>query len=185
MRARTGRLRRLISSKLGRARGSVEVEQRALRDREPDGALDVAGDQLVAALEPLVERVEHAPRLLAGVARALERDVVAALLGDHAEPVLDQREVLVVLAEQQRGEAVVVEGERDLGRGVVAGRIGLQKRFLVRRQCVRNGISAPACDRASASRARAAVTSMPNRLLATDVGDRHRSDLADQRRVAP
>ena len=43
------------------------------------------------------------------------RDVIAALLGDHAEPALDQREVLAVLAEQHRGEPVVVEGEHDLG----------------------------------------------------------------------
>ena len=44
----------------------VEVEQRALRDRLPDGAVDVALAQLVAALELLVEHFEHAARLLAG-----------------------------------------------------------------------------------------------------------------------
>ena len=54
--------------------------------------------------------------LLDGVARAVQRDVVAALLGDDAEPPLDQREVLAVLAEQHRGVTVVVEGEHDLGR---------------------------------------------------------------------
>ena len=50
MRARTGRLRRLISSKLAPRRRGIEIEQRALRDREPDRALDVAGGQIVAAL---------------------------------------------------------------------------------------------------------------------------------------
>ena len=75
--------------------------------------------QFVAALELLVEAFEHAARLLAGVARARERDVIAALLGHDAEPALDQGEVLAVLAEQQRGEAIVVEGEHDLGRGFV------------------------------------------------------------------
>ena len=42
--------------------------------------------------------------------------MIAALLGDHAEPALDQGEVLAVLAEQRRGEPVVVERDHDLGR---------------------------------------------------------------------
>ena len=92
--------------------GGIEVEQRALRQREPDGALDVALHQLVAALEPLVKTLQHAARLLAGVARALDGDLIAARIGDDAEPAFDQREVLAVLAEQHRGEPVVVEGER-------------------------------------------------------------------------
>ena len=111
----------MISSKPGRARRRIEVEQRALRDGEADRAFDVAGGEIVAALELLVEAFQHAPRLLDGVARAVERDVIAALLGDDAEPPLDQREVLAVLAEQHRGEAVVVEGEHDLGRSAFGG----------------------------------------------------------------
>ena len=89
-----------------------------MRDGLPDGALDVALDQLVAALDVLVETFQHAARLLAAVARAVDGDLIAALLGDHAEPALDQREVLAVLAEQHGGEPVVVEGEHDLG-GIV------------------------------------------------------------------
>ena len=54
--------------------GGIEIEQRALRQREPDGALDVALHQFVAALEPLIETFEHAARLLAGFARAFEGD---------------------------------------------------------------------------------------------------------------
>src|SRR5262245_59437974 len=87
----------LLEARLRRRR--VVVEQRALRDRETDRALDVAGDELVAALELLVKAFEHAPRPLHAVARARERDVIAALPGDHAEPALDQREILPVLAE--------------------------------------------------------------------------------------
>ena len=117
MRARTGRLRRLISSKLVRVAVGVEVEQRALGDGEADRALDVAGDEIAAALELLVEAFEHAAGLLAAVAAAFEGDVIAALLGDDAEAALDQSEVLAILAEQRRGEAVVVEGHHDLGRG--------------------------------------------------------------------
>ena len=110
-------MRRLISSKSARAAGGIEVEQRALRDRLADRAFDVACDEIVAALELLVEAFQHAARLLAGVARAFDGDVIAALLGDHAEPALDQREVLSVLAEQDGGEPVVVEGEHDLRGG--------------------------------------------------------------------
>ena len=99
----------------------VVVEQRALRDRQADRAVDVALAQVVAALELLVEAFQHAARLLAGVARAVDGDVIAALLGDHAEPALDQREILAVLAEQDRGEPVVVEGEHDLRGGRLRG----------------------------------------------------------------
>jgi len=87
-----------------------------LRDREPDGALDVAGDQFIAALEPLIEALQHAPRLLAGIARSHDGDLVSALVGHHPQPALDQGEILAVLAQQQRGEPIVVEGERDLRR---------------------------------------------------------------------
>ena len=97
-------------------RRRIEVEQRALRQRLADRAFDIAGDEVVAALELLVKALEHAPRLLAGLARAFDGDVVAALIGDDVEPALDQREVLPVLAEQSRGEPVVVEGQHDLGR---------------------------------------------------------------------
>src|SRR5262249_15413217 len=48
----------------------IEIEQRALRDREANRAFDVAGGELGAALELVIEAFEHAPRLLAGFARA-------------------------------------------------------------------------------------------------------------------
>jgi len=46
--------------------------------------------------------------------------VIAALLGDDAQPALDQGQILAVLAEQHRGQPVVVEREHDLGCSVVA-----------------------------------------------------------------
>ena len=103
--------------------GRREVEQGALRDREPDGALDVAGNQFIAALEPLIEPLQHASRLLAGFARSHDGDLVSALVGYHPQAALDQGEILSVLAEQQRGEPVVVEGERDLRRRGLRHRI--------------------------------------------------------------
>ena len=90
-------------------------------------------DQFVAALQSLVEALEHAPRLLAGLARSHDGDLVAALVGHHPEPALDQGEMLPVLAQQQRGQPIVVEGERDLGgRAVRGGRRRLHQRPIVR-----------------------------------------------------
>ena len=99
----------------------VVVEQRALRDGQADGAFHVAGNEIVAALELVVKAFEHAPGPFHSVARARDGDVIAALLGHNAEPALDQRQVLAVLAEQQGREPIVVEREHDLGRGIVAG----------------------------------------------------------------
>ena len=106
---------------VARGRG-IEIEQRALRQREADRAVDVALHQFVTALEPLIEAFEHAPGQLAGLVGAFQRDVIAARIGDDAEPALDQSEVLAVLTEQGGGEAIVVEGERDLRRVVLARR---------------------------------------------------------------
>src|SRR5262249_2747858 len=58
----------------------VIAEQRPLRDRQADRPFDVAGAQLVAALELLVESLEDPPRTLHAVARARQGDVIAALL---------------------------------------------------------------------------------------------------------
>ena len=183
LRGRAGAHRALAQIDLleARPRGRrIVVEQRALRDREPDRALDVAGDELVAALEPLVEALEHAARLLDGVARALERDLIAALLGDDAEPALDQREVLAVLAEQQRGEAIVVEGEHDLGGGVCRRR---HRRPRASFRCptwscatVLSLLLPPSSVRSPCAGAAASVA---EQAVGADLGDRHRRDLAD------
>ena len=101
--------------------------------------------------------------------------MVAALLGDHAEPALDQREVLPVLAEQQRGEPVVVEGEHELGRGILAASSGAHAARSGRTSdpCVRSRRaqrcqpSAGIGSRASATRPRILPrASAPNRLFA-------------------
>src|ERR1041385_4422107 len=104
-----------------RARGGrIEIEQRALRNRETNCPFDIALAEIVTALDLLVEAFEHAARAFAGIARAFDRHLVAARVRDHAKAALDQRQVLPVLAEQRRGAAIVVEGEHGLrGRGVV------------------------------------------------------------------
>src|SRR5262249_7550520 len=90
-------------------RRRVVVEQRALRACEANGALDVTGNELVAALELLVESLKHAPRMFYRVTRSGDGHVIAALVRDYAEPALDQGEILPVLPEQQRRQPIVVE----------------------------------------------------------------------------
>ena len=147
----------------------VVVEQRALRDRLPDGALDVAVAQVVAALDMLVEPLQHAAGLLAGAARTVDGDVIAALLRHHAEPALDQREVLSVLPEQDGSQPVVLEGEHGLRGGRFFGGGGGRDRGI---RCAQVGSLSSCCGkdrRAGASRAQRA-----EQAVASDLGDRHR-----------
>ena len=129
----------------------------------------------------LVEAFQHAARLLDGVARALERDVVAALLGDDAEPALDQREVLAVLAEQHGGKTVVVEGQHDLGRRAFRGRDqSVAGAEWAQRHQARD--SSQACE--SGAGTVGASASVAEQAVGADLGDPHRRNLAD-RRPAP
>ena len=82
-------------------RSRTEVEQRTLRNRQPDDGVDVALHHFVAAFEPLVERFEHAARLLGSLARALERDLIAPRRGGDAKAPFDQSEILPILPEQR------------------------------------------------------------------------------------
>ncbi len=102
--------------------GGVEIEQRALSDGEPYRAFHVSRGEIVAALEIFIKAFEHAPRLFAGIAGAFDGDVIAARVGDHVEPPLDQREVLPVLAEQRRSESIVFKGQHDLRRRAALAR---------------------------------------------------------------
>jgi hypothetical protein len=119
----------------------IEIEQRALRDRLADRAFDVAGRQFAAALDLLVEAFEHAARLFAGAARAVDGDVIAALFGDGAKAPFDQRKVFAILAEQQRGKFVILEREHDLrGRRLLGGGGGRDHGI----RCSQGGAQAPA-----------------------------------------
>ena len=101
--------RRPFGSRLGRR------QLRVGRLRHADRAVDVAGSELVALLQAAVEDVEGEAGAVAGAGGAAERHLIAAGDGLDAESLLDEREVLVELAEQHGGEAVVVEGDDDLG----------------------------------------------------------------------
>ena len=103
--------------------------------------------------------------------------MIAALVGDHAEPPLDQREVLAVLAEQHRGEPVVVEGEHDLRRRRLR-RTG-PGRCRVRACATPSGSLRP---RPPAGATVGALTSVPNRLLLPTSVIVTGVDFADQRR---
>ena len=60
MRARTGRLRRLMVSNDDFDGLGVEFEQRALRDHGADRALDIALRQVVALGRLRIQRLQHA-----------------------------------------------------------------------------------------------------------------------------
>ena len=53
-------------------------------------AFDVTRHEVMPALELLVEAFEHPARLLAGFARAFDRDLIAARVGNDPEPALDR-----------------------------------------------------------------------------------------------
>src|SRR5690606_4293907 len=90
-------------------------KQAALEGALLDGPVHVPGPEGGAEPGAVVEPLEHAPRQLRGLGRALDGDPVAVGDGRHVEASLQMGEVLVVLTENKAGEAVVVEGEADLG----------------------------------------------------------------------
>src|SRR5947208_967622 len=119
---------------------------------------------ILTALDIVVEPFRHTASLLHGIARALNRHVVAARIRGHAEPALDQGEVLTVLAEQRRGEPVVVERQDSLGRaGAVlgAGNDG----FLRSQRAHQAPAVARSGSAATSAAAAGGATSAPNRLL--------------------
>ena len=117
MRARTGRLRRLMVSNDDLGGLGVEFEQRALRDHGADRAFDLALREIMALHGLRIQRLQHAPRGVAAVARAGDGDVIAAGIDDDAEPAFDQRQVLAVGADQRGSGAIVVEVDDDLRLG--------------------------------------------------------------------
>src|SRR5512139_1920587 len=114
----------------------------------------------MTALQVFVQPLQHAAGLLAGAARSLERDMIAALLRYYAEPTFDQREILSVLAEQHGGQLVVLEREHDLrGRRLLGGGSGWDHGI----RCAQGASQAPAVARAGISVF--CPTSAPNNVL--------------------
>src|SRR3984893_16360284 len=74
----------------------------------------------LAQLPPGVWVFQNQPRTFARHRRPLDRHVIAVRIGDHAEPAFELRKVLVILSEDERGMAIVVEGQGYLGGGVLA-----------------------------------------------------------------
>ena len=97
-----------------RLRSLVLGKQRALQRAFLDGAVHIAQGDGLPMPHALVENFEHSPRLFAGLGRALDDDVIA--IGDRRDfqPSLDLGEVLVIEAEDQSSQAIVLEGEGDL-----------------------------------------------------------------------
>src|SRR5690606_9050133 len=90
-------------------------KQAALEGAFLDGAVYVAGAEGRSLAGAIVEPLQHPPRQLRRLGRALDGHPVAVRDSRHVEASLQMGEVLVVLTENQTGEAIVVEGEADLG----------------------------------------------------------------------
>ena len=129
-----------------------------MRDRLTDGAVDVPLAQIMAALELLIEAFQNTTCLLAGAARSVDGDMISTLLRDHPKPAFDKREVLAVLAEQHRGELVVLERKHGLRGGRLFGGGGGRDHGIV----VRKGESSSCCGE---KRCLGSSASVPNRVL--------------------
>ena len=73
-------------------------------------AIDVAGADVLALADARIELFQHLARRLAGGRRARQRHDVAMGLRLDAEPLLQQRQMSVVFAEQPIEMPVVLEG---------------------------------------------------------------------------
>src|ERR1700761_6440219 len=99
-------------------------EQKALVGGLGDDALDIPFACRLALLDAFVEHFEHPPRLLAGLAGPFDDDLVSVGVGRDAQAALDARNVLIVMAKDDRGCRVIGESDGDFGR------FGLAKRWI-------------------------------------------------------
>ena len=98
----------------------VVGEQGVLLGAFLDRAIDIAEPDRLAKLHPRIEVFQDQPRTFARHRRPLDRHVIAVRVGDHAKPAFEFGKVLVVLSEDQRGMAIVIEGQGYLGGGFLA-----------------------------------------------------------------
>ena len=154
-------------------RGQAQLRLRRLG--EADRAVDVAGRDLVALLEPAVQDVEGEPGAGAGLLAAADGHLVAAGGGIDPEPLLDLREVAVELAEQRRHQPVVVEGDDDMGLVLGERRDGASD--------WRAGVQA-ATSAMPARVSGAWPVNVAEQAVGAGPGDRHALDRADQPGVA-
>ena len=96
--------------------GVLAREEKPLIGALGDDALDIPFACRLTLFDTFVQHLEHAPRLLARLARAFDDDLVSVGVGRHAEPALDARDVLIVMAKDDRGGGVVGESDGDFGR---------------------------------------------------------------------
>ena len=97
-----------------RLRSFVLGKERALQRAFLYGAVHIAQRDGLPMPNALIKNFKHPPRLFAGLGGALDGDVIA--IGDRRDfkASLDLGDVLVIEAEDQGGEAIVLEGEGDL-----------------------------------------------------------------------
>src|SRR5690348_1515744 len=89
--------------------------------RHAQGGVDGVGVDLLATLQPLVERQERGPSDIGGLLRARDRQPITPRHQRDTERAFDALEMLVVLAEELRQQGVVGELEIEARLGVARG----------------------------------------------------------------
>ncbi|VVT13142.1 hypothetical protein SPHINGO361_130111 [Sphingomonas sp. EC-HK361] len=92
--------------------GADDAVERWLR-RHRDRGVDQPGVDLLAALDTLVEIVQHIARHRHLLGRAFQPDAVAAGSDIHPQPVLQRHQVAIILAEEHAQKLRLVEEKLD------------------------------------------------------------------------
>src|SRR5215207_7439828 len=91
-------------------------EEHALKGALLDRPIDISGRQRRAVLDAPVEAFQDAARLFGGLRRHFDDDAVTIHVSDDAEPPLQMGDVLVVLAEDEAGPAIILKTQGNFGR---------------------------------------------------------------------
>ena len=102
---------RRLSVRISTSSPGSRAASRAPRSDHAHRRLDLAAAELQAGFEPTIQVLQHDAGRLDRARLAGDRDQVAARREARRNLLLDQRQMLVMLAEQQSAEPVVVEAQ--------------------------------------------------------------------------
>ena len=106
-------------------------KQSALHRAFLDRTIDIAEAYRLAELNPCIEIFQNQPRMFARFHRAFDRHMIAVRIGGHAQSAFELRKVLIILSEDERGMAIIVERQGYLGGAVLNRRT---PEFLLRKR---------------------------------------------------
>jgi hypothetical protein len=86
-----------------------------------DRTIDIAEAYRLALLNPRIEIFQNQPRMFACFHRPFDRNMIAICICGHAQSAFELGKVLIILPEDERGMAIIVERQGDLS-GTIFGR---------------------------------------------------------------